>query len=126
MMKKELNPKPGKEEGKPETHKGLQQALRDEELENEERVIGWEVKNCYSSGEVEVDEDPPGLIGSNDGDILTRYFDTTPNIPEGTISNFKFNIEYFIIDSFYINGGLHVLNTESFSPMLGVGGKIEF
>ena len=40
MMKKELSPKPGKEEGKPETHKGLQQALRDEELENEERVIG--------------------------------------------------------------------------------------
>ena len=49
-----------------------------------------------------------------------------PNLPEGTISNFKFNIEYFITDGFYVNGGLHVLNSESFSPMLGLGGIIEF
>ena len=48
------------------------------------------------------------------------------NLPEGIISNFKFNIEYFITDGFYVNGGLHVLNMESFSPMLGLGGIIEF
>lgn len=49
-----------------------------------------------------------------------------PEQPEGTNSHYKLNLEYFITDSFYINGGLHVVNWDTFSPLAGLGGKFEF